>query len=31
MKEQNDGNKELLIEWQAEPVSSKFWDNQSGI
>ena len=31
VKEQNDGKKGLLTEWQAEPVSSKCWENQSGI
>ena len=31
VKVQNDGKKELLIEWQAEPMSSNCWENQSGI
>ena len=31
VKEQNDGKKELLIEWQAEPISSMCWENRSGI
>ena len=29
VKVQNDGKKELLIEWQAEPMSSNCWENQN--